>query len=144
MQRQTKRENREQTPPKLFAPLAVGFLIGGVTVGTALLVWNHDHPSRSSPSIPTYGASATMATAPQPMPTLSAASPAVDPAVKRVAERFVCSCGTCGEKSLEICSCEMAGQERAFIEEQLRNGHTEAEAADALNKKYGGLKPVRS
>ena len=33
-----------------------------------------------------------------------------------------------------------AQQERAFIQEQLRNGRTEAEAAEALNKKYGGLK----
>lgn len=59
----------------------------------------------------------------------------------RVASRFVCSCGTCGEKRLDVCTCETAQQERAFIQDQLRQGRSEAEAADALNQKYGGLKP---
>lgn len=58
----------------------------------------------------------------------------------RVAARFACSCGTCGEKRLDICSCETAQTERTFIQEQLRSGSSEAEAADAVNKKYGGLK----
>ena len=49
-------------------------------------------------------------------------------------------CGTCGEERLDICSCATAQQERAFIQEQLRNGRSEAEAAEAVNKKYGGLK----
>lgn len=115
---------------KLFAPLGVGIFIGAITVGTIVLVWNHDSPSRSRSSIPTYGSSAPSATAPATM----------DLAVFRVAARFVCSCGTCGEKRLDVCSCATAQQERAFIQDQLRNGRSEAEAAEALKQKYGGLK----
>ncbi len=114
----------------LLAPLGVGFLIGIITVGAVVLVWNHESPSRSHSSIPTYGTSAPAATAPATM----------DLAVFRVAARFVCSCGTCGEKRLDICSCATAEQERAFIQEQLRNGRSESEAAEALKQKYGGLK----
>lgn len=113
-----------------FAPLAVGFFIGAIAIGMAVLVWNHDSPSGSRPSIPTYGTSAPAATAPATM----------DLAVFRVAARFVCSCGTCGEKRLDVCSCATAQQERAFIQEQLRNGRSESEAAEALKQKYGGLK----
>ena len=49
------------------------------------------------------------------------------------------TCGTCGEKRLDICSCATAEQERAFIQDQLRNGRSEAEAAEAVNKKYNEL-----
>jgi hypothetical protein len=129
----------------LFAPLAVGFFIGVIAVGTAVLVWNHDSPSQPPPSRLTPSTSATP-TAPPVLdstafsrPT-STVTPVVDPAVVRVAARFACSCGTCGEERLDICSCATAQQERAFIQEQLRNGHSEAEAAEAVNKKYGGLK----
>jgi cytochrome c-type biogenesis protein CcmH/NrfF len=111
-----------------FIVLAIGILIGAVIVGTAALVWNHDQPSRSYPLYRTADAPT--------LPTL----PTLDPTVTRVASHFACSCGTCGEKRLDICSCETAQQERAFIQDQLRNGRSEAEAAEALNKKYGGLK----
>lgn len=129
----------------LFAPLGVGFFIGVITIGTVVLLWNHDrelrhHPVHSdsrhdaTPNIRPDIDSATFSRFNSP------AAPALDPAVARVAARFACSCGTCGEKRLDICSCETAQRERAFIQEQLRNGRTEAEAAEALNQKYGGLK----
>jgi len=129
----------------LLAPLGIGFFIGVITIGTVALVWNHDREPRRYPAAPASGPSATP-TAPPVLDTAafsglnSPATPALDPAVARVAARFACSCGTCGEKRLDICSCETAQTERAFIREQLRNGHSESEAADALQKKYGGLK----
>ncbi len=135
MPKQTNREQSNSSNPRLFAPLAVGILIGALAVGTAVLVWNTDSPSRSGSAFPTYSASIPMTSTP-----LATAPAAVDPAVTRVAARFACSCGTCGEKRLDVCSCETAQAERAFIQDQLRAGRSEAEAADALNKKYGGLK----
>jgi hypothetical protein len=137
-----KQTTKEPSKPALFAPLAVGIFIGAVAVGTIALVWNHDRPT---PSYPVYRTANTpLLEAPRPdaltLPDLPPATPAPDPAMLRVASRFVCSCGTCGEERLDICSCETAKQERAFIQEQLRNGRSEAEAAEALNKKYGGLK----
>lgn len=130
-----KQTNKEQSNPRLFAPLAVGILIGALAVGTAVLVWNHDSPSRSRSAVPTYSGSIPMTSTP-----LAAVPSALESAVTRVAARFACSCGTCGEKRLDVCSCETAQAERAFLQNQLRDGRTESEAADALNKKYGGLK----
>ncbi len=129
----------------LFAPLGIGFFIGVITIGAIVLVWNHDREPRHYPAHSDSRRDAT----PNIRPDIDSAtfsgfnnpaSPALDPAVARVAARFACSCGTCGEKRLDICSCETARTERAFIQEQLRNGRSEAEAAEALNQKYGGLK----
>lgn len=134
-----------KTNNNLLAPLGVGFAIGAIAVGTVVLLWNHDREPRRY-SVPTAsGTSATPTTPPALDSTAfsrlnSTAPPVVDPAVTRVAARFACSCGTCGEERLDICSCATAQQERTFIQEQLRNGHSEAEAAEAVNKKYGGLK----
>ncbi len=125
------------------APLAVGFFIGVITVGTIVLVWNHGRQPRRY-SAPTASVPSTTLAAP---PALGSSgfsgfntAPAADPAVLRVAARFACSCGSCGEERLDVCSCPTAQQERAFIQEQLRNGRSEAEAAEALKQKYGGLK----
>ena len=130
---------------RLFAPLAIGFFIGVIVVGTAALVWNHDRETRS---YPVYRAAETA-----PAPTAPAAldstafssfssttSPAADPSLARVAARFVCSCGSCNEERLNVCSCPTAQEERAFIQQQLHEGRTETEAAEALKQKYGGMK----
>lgn len=129
----------------LFAPLGVGFFIGVITVGAVMLVWKHDREPVRYSSAPAPVSSTTPPASPVLDSTAlsrlsSTVTPALDPAVARVAARFACSCGTCGEKRLDICSCETAQQERGFIQEQLRNGRSEAEAAEALNQKYGGLK----
>jgi hypothetical protein len=118
-------------PNSSFAPLAIGFVIGAVTVGALVLMWLHDNPSPSHSHPPPLMSGTS---------TSPAAAPAFDVAVSRVASRFVCSCGTCGEKRLDVCSCETAQTERAFIQEQLRNGRSEAEAAEALKQKHGGLR----
>ena len=128
-----------------FASLAIGFFIGALTVGTVVLVWNHDREPRRDSVHPASETSRTPTAPPVLDSTASSrvnstAATALDPAVARVAARFACSCGTCGEKRLDICSCETAQAERAFIHDQLRNGRSEAEAAEALNKEYGGLK----
>lgn len=124
------------------APLAIGFFIGALTVGTIVLVWNPDREARRYPAPPASVPGQTPAVPAPSSPVFSGlnAVPVMDPAVMRVAARFACSCGTCGEKRLDVCSCETAQAERAFIQEQLRSGRTEAETAEALNQKYGGLK----
>lgn len=136
-----KQAENQPASPTVFAPLAIGIFIGAVAVATIALVWKHESPSRSS--IPTYGTSMPAASVPSlPLMTtpLVTAAPTTDPAVTRIAAQFICSCGTCGEKRLDVCSCETAQQERAFIQNQLREGRSETEAADALNRKFGGLK----
>ncbi len=129
----------------LFAPLGIGFFIGVITIGTIVLVWNHDREPRHYPDYSASRRDATLNIHPDIDSAAfsgfnATASSVLDPAVARVAARFACSCGTCGEKRLDICSCETAQTERAFIQEQLRNGRSESEAAEALKQKYGGLK----
>lgn len=133
-----------KTENRLFAPLAVGFLLGAITVGTAVLLFNH---SREPHAYPVYGTSANVS-APAPQPAhasmalsghSSAASPVLEPAVARIASGFDCSCGSCSDK-LDVCKCETAQHERAFIQEQLRSGHSETETAQALKAKFSGSK----
>ena len=128
----------------LFAPLAVGFFIGVLTVVGFLVLKGHDQGVRT---YQVYRAPET--TSPQSAPatfdtssfsnlgvTSSAAS---NPAVARIASRFDCPCfDHCGKK-VDACSCPTAREERAFIQDQLKQGHNEDEAAKALNQKYGGL-----
>lgn len=129
-----------KTNNSLFAPLAVGFFIGAITIGTIVMVWNHDREPRRYPAV-SAPAKTAFPTAPLAQSGFNTtASPSIDPAVIRVASRFVCSCGTCGEERLEVCSCPTAQEERAFIQDQLRQGRSESEAAEALKAKYGGLK----
>lgn len=135
--------NKSNNSP--LAPLAVGFFIGAMTIGTVVLVWNHDREPHSYPVYRASEGTPAPATPAAVGPTLfpsfgSTTTPVADPAVRRVAARFACACGTCGEKRLDICSCETAQAERAFIQEQLRRGHSEGEAVEAVKAKYGGLK----
>jgi len=127
------------------ASVAAGFVIGCITAGAAFLLWNHGRQPRRYPTAPVSDS--------RPVPTASPAlnrsassvlnpttSSTLDPTVFRVASQFVCICGACGEKPLESCDCHTAVEERGFIEEQLASGRTEAQAAEALHAKYGGLK----
>lgn len=120
----------------LLAPLAVGFSIGTITIGTVFLVLHHD---REPNSYAVYRKAGTSASVPSSVVPPLTVTPVTNPDVTRVASRFICSCGTCGGERLDVCSCETAKAERLFIQEQLRQGRTEAEAVEAVKEKYGGL-----
>ncbi len=126
--------------------LGIGIVLGAVAIGLIMHDWGRD---REPPLYSISSTSEAKATPPSGLlgydpDALSRLAPPITSGtaalVTRVASRFVCSCGTCGEKRLDICSCDTALKERAFIQEQLDNGRSEKEAAEALNKKYGGLK----
>lgn len=61
--------------------------------------------------------------------------------VLEVASKFICSCGTCGEKPLDICTCETAAQERQFIRDRLQQGQTPEQVSVAVMTEFGWLKP---
>ncbi len=61
--------------------------------------------------------------------------------VYQVASKFVCSCGTCGEKPLETCTCDRAAQERQFIRTALQAGQTLEQVIAAVDATYGWMKP---
>ncbi len=67
--------------------------------------------------------------------------PRLEAKVKDVASKFICSCGTCGEKPLETCTCNTAAEERQFIRNYLQAGQTPEQVITAVTNTYGWLKP---
>jgi cytochrome c-type biogenesis protein CcmH/NrfF len=65
----------------------------------------------------------------------------VESKVIDVASKFICSCGTCGEKPLETCTCNTAAEERQFIRNYLQAGQTPEQVIAAVMNTYGWLKP---
>jgi hypothetical protein len=60
--------------------------------------------------------------------------------VMEVASKFTCSCGSCGEEALEICTCNTAEQERNFIRQELKSGKSVSQTIVSVKTKYGHLK----
>ena len=61
--------------------------------------------------------------------------------VLEVASKFICSCGTCGEKPLDTCTCDKAAEERQYIRNSLQAGQPEDRVIADVMKTYGWLKP---
>ncbi|GBD87281.1 double zinc ribbon [bacterium BMS3Abin03] len=60
--------------------------------------------------------------------------------LNEIASKFVCSCGTCGELSLETCGCPTAEEEHALINTMLSQNLSVDEIVVAVANKYGWLK----
>ena len=60
--------------------------------------------------------------------------------LNEIASKFVCSCGNCGELSLETCTCPTAEEENALINTMLSQNISIDEIVIAVANKYGWLK----
>ncbi len=67
--------------------------------------------------------------------------PAIEAKTMEIAGKFVCSCGTCGEQPLDVCTCPTAIQERQIIRNYLQMGRQPSEVIVALNRSFGWIKP---
>ena len=67
-------------------------------------------------------------------------NPLVEAEVFNIASKFICACGKCNEKSLEVCKCGRAVEERQFIRDYAEKNKKKEEIVTALNSKYGFLK----
>jgi len=67
-------------------------------------------------------------------------NPLVEAEVFNIASKFVCSCGSCNEESLEICKCERAIEERQFIRAFLEQNQKPDDIVIAVANKYGWMK----
>jgi len=65
---------------------------------------------------------------------------ALETAVSDIASKFICSCGSCGRQSLDLCTCDVAIVERDFIRKTLQKNETEENVIKAVNQKYGFIK----
>lgn len=61
--------------------------------------------------------------------------------VLEVASEFICSCGTCGEKPLDICRCDTAIEERQFIRTALQAGQSRNDVTLGVQTTFGWVKP---
>jgi cytochrome c-type biogenesis protein CcmH/NrfF len=66
--------------------------------------------------------------------------PKVEASVLAIASKFICSCGTCGEQSLDVCACETAVEERQFIRRAVQAGQGEKQMIAAVQSMYGWIK----
>ncbi|MDP2884728.1 MAG: zinc ribbon domain-containing protein [Ignavibacteria bacterium] len=110
-----------------FRPLTVGlFIVGGVI----LLVLALDSKTGIQEQE-------------RPIPVVESKSndPALETKVLDVASKFICSCGTCGEQSLDVCSCNTAVEERQYIRASLQSGQSVDQVAVAVGDKFGWVKP---
>lgn len=71
---------------------------------------------------------------------IKSTNPLVEADVFNIASKFVCSCGTCSEESLEVCKCERAIEERQFIRDYIERNQKKENIVFALASKYGFLK----
>ena len=55
-------------------------------------------------------------------------------------QKFDCSCGTCGDLSLDTCTCPTAVKEREFIRKSVEEGIGSDQIIAAVNKTYGHKK----
>ncbi len=78
---------------------------------------------------------------PQPFVETKTNDSKLESKVMDVASKFICSCGTCGEKPLETCKCDKAAEERQFIRNYLQAGQTPEQVIAAVMNTYGWLKP---
>ncbi len=71
---------------------------------------------------------------------IKSTNPAVEAIVYEIASKFVCSCGSCGEESLEKCTCPRAVEERQFIRDYVEKNSQQKDIVVALANRYGYLK----
>ena len=65
---------------------------------------------------------------------------ALEITVSAIAAQFICACGDCGEKSLDVCICPDADKEREAIRHHLRAGQRPDQVIATIDDTYGGLK----
>lgn len=67
-------------------------------------------------------------------------NPVVEAKVFEIASKFVCSCGTCGEESLETCKCPRAVEERSLIRDYIQKNTNTSDIVLSVANYYGFLK----
>ena len=61
--------------------------------------------------------------------------------MNEIASKFICSCGTCNNQSLEVSTCDVAIEERQLIRSYLEQYKKPDDIVIAVANKYGWLKP---
>ncbi len=122
-----KKEKRVDTRLKWHPAKVVLLIIGAVILFLSIPYITGNPPGRKQ--------------RPQPLVEQRSGDPRIEANVQAVASKFICSCGTCGEQPLEICTCNTAVQERQFIRNALQAGQALDQVIAAVNTTFGWMKP---
>lgn len=79
---------------------------------------------------------------PKPVLEQTSSNPIIEARVFEIASKFVCSCGTCGEESLETCKCPRAVEERSLIRNYVQKDIKTEDIVLSLANYYGFLKAI--
>ena len=71
---------------------------------------------------------------------LAGQDPADESKAMQIAKKFDCSCGTCGDLSLDTCACPTAVKEREFIRKSVEERESPDQIIAAVNRTYGHMK----
>lgn len=75
-----------------------------------------------------------------PAPGVAAVTPVFSSAVLEIARDFYCSCGSCGQKELLVCTCDTAVQEKNYIQDLLDKGYDKESINSTVQAMFGGKK----
>ncbi len=126
-QKQSKGKAKHDERKSRFHPLAVGSLIVGGVILLFLVLDSKTGIQKQQ----------------RPIPVVESKSNdlALEAKVLDVASKFICSCGTCGEQPLDVCSCNTAVKERQYIRTSLQSGQSLNQVALAVQDNFGWVKP---
>ncbi|GEM_PF-684556 len=124
---QKKKEKRVDTRLRWHPAEVVVLIIGGVILLLTLPYLTGNPPGRKQ--------------RPAPLIEQRSGDPKIEANVQAIASKFICSCGTCGEQPLDICTCDTAVREREFIRSSLQAGQSPNQVIAAVNTTFGWMKP---
>ena len=127
-QQPPKRKGKRVDPRIKWHPASVVLLIiGGAIAYLSIPYITGNPPGRNSQ--------------PARLAEIRSDDPVVEAKVREVSAKFICSCGTCGEQPLDICTCNTAIQERQFIRNAFQSGKTSEQIIVAVDTTFGWMKP---
>ena len=78
--------------------------------------------------------------APSSAPGSATVTPLYSSAVMDIARDFYCSCGSCGQEELVVCTCDTAVQEKNYIQDLLDKGYDKESINATVQAMFGGGK----
>lgn len=123
-----KRSCKKNVSPKRIIRLGSTTLTLLAIAGGLALILIIQSPTRKEPLKPTQLIEA------------KSNDPALEAKVREIASKFICTCGKCGEQSLDVCSCNTAVEERKLIRNSLQLGQSSDQVMAAVRSAYGWMK----
>ena len=138
------RQTPKRQPPKTHKgrsvpPARRRSYVAGASVSLGLIVLVIVISQRSRNDSLSEGQVAVVETKLSKIP-LAGQDPVGESKAMQIAKKFDCSCGTCGDLSLDTCTCPTAVKEREFIRKSVEERESPDQIIAAVNRTYGHMK----